>query len=112
LLECSITLNRNSLPFDPNGPWYTSGLRIGTAAVTTLGMGTAEMEELGSIIALVLKNTSPAQTGKDPSKKSKSKYLIRENAKTEALERVKKLMDRFPVYPQLDLEFMKKAFVE
>ncbi len=40
--ECGITLNRNSLPFDPNGPWYTSGLRIGTPAVTTLGMGPAE----------------------------------------------------------------------
>jgi glycine hydroxymethyltransferase len=47
LHECHITLNRNSLPFDPNGPWYTAGLRVGTAAVTTLGMGMAEMEEIG-----------------------------------------------------------------
>jgi glycine hydroxymethyltransferase len=101
LHECAITLNRNSLPFDPNGPWYTSGLRIGTAAVTTLGMGTPEMEELGSIIALVLKNTSQAPDGKDPSKKSKAKYIIEEKAKAEALERVKKLLDRFPVYPGL-----------
>ena len=112
LLECSITLNRNSLPFDPNGPWYTSGLRIGTAAVTTLGMGTPEMEELGSIIALALKNTKPAPDGKDPSKMSKAKYIIDEKAKAEALERVKKLMDRFPVYPGLDLKFLKEAFVE
>ncbi|MCL2320457.1 MAG: glycine hydroxymethyltransferase, partial [Treponema sp.] len=94
-----------------NGPWYTSGLRIGTAAITTLGMGKAEMEELGSIIALVLKNTSPAADGKDPSKKSKAKYVIEAKAKAEALDRVKKLMDRFPVYPQLDLDFLKKAFV-
>jgi len=111
LHDCAITLNRNSLPFDPNGPWYTSGLRIGTAAVTTLGMGKAEMEELGSIIALVLKNTSQAQDAKDPSKKSKAKYIIGEKAKAEAQERVKKLLDRFPVYPHLDLNLLKEAFV-
>ena len=39
LRQAGLTLNRNSLPFDPNGPWYTSGLRLGTPAVTTLGMG-------------------------------------------------------------------------
>jgi glycine hydroxymethyltransferase len=112
LHDCAITLNRNSLPFDPNGPWYTSGLRIGTAAVTTLGMGKEEMDELGSIIALVLKNTSQAPETKDPSKKSKSKYVIEEKAKAEALGRIKKLQDRFPVYPELDLKFLKEAFVE
>ena len=111
LHDCAITLNRNSLPFDPNGPWYTSGLRIGTAAVTTLGMGKAEMDELGSIIALVLKNTSQAPDGKDPAKKSKAKYIIDEKAKAEAVERVKTLLDRFPVYPELDLNLMKEAFV-
>jgi glycine hydroxymethyltransferase len=111
LHECHITLNRNSLPFDLNGPWYTSGLRVGTAAVTTLGMGTSEMAELGNIIALVLKNTTPAPDRKDPNKKSKSKYVIAEKAKSEALTRVAALLDRFPVYPQLDLELLKKAFV-
>ncbi|MDR2185890.1 MAG: glycine hydroxymethyltransferase [Treponema sp.] len=112
LHECNITLNRNSLPFDPNGPWYTSGLRIGTAAVTTLGMGRAEMEELGAVIALALKNTRPAPDGKDPSRTSKAKYLTGEKAKTEALSRVEKLLSRFPVYPELDLAFLKRAFVE
>ena len=111
LFECNITLNRNSLPFDPNGPWYTSGLRIGAAAVTTLGMDKAEMEELGSIIALVLTNTIAAPDGKDPAKKSKAKFITGEKAKTQALDRVKKLLDRFPVYPELDLEFLKKSFV-
>jgi glycine hydroxymethyltransferase len=111
LHEAHITLNRNSLPFDPNGPWYTSGLRIGGAAVTTLGMGTAEMEELGAVIALVLKNTKPAPDARDPAKKSKAKYVIEEAAKAEALARVKKLLDRFPVYPELDLDLLKKAFV-
>jgi glycine hydroxymethyltransferase len=112
LHECGITCNRNSLPADPNGPWYTSGLRIGTAAVTSLGMGKPEMDELGSIISLVIKNTRPAQDAKDPSKTSKAKYVIEEKARTEARERVKKLLDRYPVYPELDLEFLKRAFVK
>jgi glycine hydroxymethyltransferase len=112
LLECSITLNRNSLPFDPNGPWYTSGLRIGTAAVTSLGMGRADVEEIGAVIAHVLKNTSPAQDAKDPAKKSKAKYVIDPAAKKEALERVEKLLSRYPVYPELDLALLKRSFVK
>jgi glycine hydroxymethyltransferase len=75
-------------------------------------MGKAEMDELGSIIALVLKNTSQAPDSRDASKKSKAKYIINEQAKAEALERVKKLQDRFPVYPELDLKLLKEAFVE
>jgi glycine hydroxymethyltransferase len=110
LHECCITLNRNSLPGDPNGPWYTSGLRIGTAAVTTLGMGTADLEEVAAIIALVIKNTKPAQDAKDPTKTSKAKFVIDEGAKKTAKERVKALLDRYPVYPELDLAFLKKAF--
>jgi glycine hydroxymethyltransferase len=111
LHECHITLNRNSLPFDPNGPWYTSGLRIGTAALTSLGMGGAEMEELGAIISLVLRNTAAAPEGKDPAKKSRARYVIGEDVKKEALERVEKLLSRFPVYPELDLELLKEAFI-
>jgi glycine hydroxymethyltransferase len=111
LHDSNITLNRNALPFDPNGPWYTSGLRIGTAAVTTLGMGKAEMEELGAIIPLVLKGTKPAQDEKDPQKRSKVKYTIDEKVKAGALSRVEKLLSRFPVYPELDLPALKAAFV-
>ena len=112
LHECRITLNRNSLPFDPNGPWYTSGLRVGTAAMTTLGMGKPEMEEIASIMSLVLKGTTQAPGEKDPSKKSRSKYLVAPEVKTEAIQRVKKLLDNYPVYPELDLDLLKKAFVE
>jgi glycine hydroxymethyltransferase len=109
LHECGVTLNRNSLPFDPNGPWYTSGLRIGAAAVTTLGMGAAEMEEIGDVIAHVLKNTRQAPGARDPSKESKSKYLIADNAKAEAVDRVKNLLAKFPVYPELDLNLLKNC---
>jgi glycine hydroxymethyltransferase len=111
LHDCNITLNRNALPFDPNGPWYTSGLRIGTAAVTTLGMGKAEMEELGNIITLALKGTKPARDEKNPQKQNKSRYTIDETVKTEALARVERLLSRFPVYPELDLPALKGAFI-
>jgi glycine hydroxymethyltransferase len=111
LHECHITLNRNSLPRDPNGPWYTSGIRIGTAAVTSLGMGEAEMTELGELIAAVIKGTTQEQDGKDPSKKSKAKYAVSNAVKSDVHARVKSLLERFPVYPQLNLEFLKKYFV-
>jgi len=112
LHECGITLNRNSLPYDPNGPWYTSGLRIGTAAVTSLGMGVADMAELGAIISLVLKGTKPNPDPKDPAKASKAKFTIDAAVKSEALSRVAALLGRYPVYPELDLALLKDAFVE
>ncbi len=110
--ECGITLNRNSLPFDTNGPWYTSGLRVGTPAVTTLGMGEAEMKEMAAIFKLVLTHTKPEQitSGENAGKLSKAKYTMDEKAKAEARSRVKALLDRFPVYPELDLEFLQKYF--
>ncbi|MDR3114987.1 MAG: glycine hydroxymethyltransferase [Treponema sp.] len=111
LLDCGIILNRNTLPFDPKGPWYTSGLRLGTAALTTLGMGTQEMEEIGSIIALVLNHTAQVSDPKNPAVKSLVKYGIEEKARAQALERVKRLMARFPVYPELDIEVLKAAFL-
>ena len=112
LRECGITLNRNSLPFDPNGPWYTSGLRIGTPAVTTLGMGKREMAVIASILADVIKATKPeiTATGENAGKPSKAKYVIDANVKKQARERVLKLLDKFPVYPQIDLGFLKKYF--
>ncbi len=101
--ECGITLNRNTIPFDPNGPWYTSGLRLGTPAVTTLGMGAAEMREIASIMSGMLKNTEAEQAS---SGKSKAKYRVDERTKSEASARVHALLDRFPVYPELDIDLI------
>jgi glycine hydroxymethyltransferase len=53
--RAGITLNKNTIPNDPQSPFVTSGLRIGTAAVTTAGMGEAEMGEIASLIARVLR---------------------------------------------------------
>lgn len=112
LRECGLTLNRNALPFDPNGPWYTSGLRLGTPAVTTLGMGKEEMKEIASIVALVLKNTKPAiiTKGENTGKESKSKAVTDKAVMKEAQDRVLKLLDRFVLYPQLDLQFLEENF--
>jgi glycine hydroxymethyltransferase len=55
--RAGITLNKNTIPNDPESPFVTSGLRIGTAAVTTAGMGEGEMAEIASLIARVLRAT-------------------------------------------------------
>ena len=112
LRECGVTLNRNALPFDPNGPWYTSGLRIGTPAVTTLGMGTEQMKEIAAIVRLVLEGTEPLilTKGKNAGKPSKAKYTIDDAVISEARSRVKALLDQYPVYPEIDLGFLKEEF--
>ncbi len=112
LRECGITLNRNSLPYDPNGPWYTSGLRIGTPGVTTLGMGESEMREIAAVLKLVLSNMTPntIESGPNAGKLSKAKYSIDPHAHDEARARVTALLDRFPVYPELDLPFLLEHF--
>jgi len=109
LHDCGITLNRNALPYDPNGPWFTSGLRVGTPAATTLGMGVPEMAELGSIMGAVLGSARSATTKEG--KPSRAKATLGEAERAQAKRRVKAIMERFPVYPELDLEFLKEAFM-
>ena len=112
LLTCGIILNRNALPFDKNGPWYTSGLRIGTPAVTTLGMGPEEMKEIASIITTVLRNARPATItkGEKAGTLSKSKAVIDPEVKAKSIERVESLLSRFVLYPELDLQFLEENF--
>ncbi|NLG84166.1 MAG: glycine hydroxymethyltransferase [Firmicutes bacterium] len=107
LRECGITLNRNSLPEDPNGPWYTSGLRLGTPAATTLGMGEEEMREIARLVRTVLDAVRPEIKDGKP---SKARYILDERIKKEVKTRVKELLARYPVYPELDLEFLEACF--
>lgn len=112
LRECGITLNSNSLPYDTESPLITSGLRIGTPAITTLGMGAEEMCEIASIIRFVVEHTERGVIEKGPKagQPSKTHYVIAQDVLEEARESVSDLLDRFPVYPQLDLAFLKKHF--
>jgi glycine hydroxymethyltransferase len=112
LREARITLNKNTIPFDTNGPWFASGLRLGTPGLTTLGMGAEEMKEVGSIIASVLKNTRALNItkGKQAGQVSKRGYKAKPDTLKEAQNRVTALLDRFPLYPQLDLNYLQQSF--
>jgi len=61
LRRCDIVVNRNVLPYDPNGPWFTSGIRLGTPALTTRGLGEEEMGQIAELIATVLKAAGPIE---------------------------------------------------
>jgi len=101
LRTCHVTCNRNAIPFDKNGPWYTSGARLGTAALTTLGMGVQEMDEIAAIIHECLTNTKPlpAQQGG----LSKAHCEVAPQVQDALKARVEALLQRFPLYPEIVL---------
>ena len=112
MIACNVTLNKNTIPFDPNGAISTSGLRIGTPAITTLGMTPDDMKEIASIFKLVLSHTKPGliESGPNAGNPSKAVHDLDPLAQQEAQDRVKVLLDRYPVYPTLDLAFLQKHF--
>lgn len=79
----NITANKNTVPFDPESPFVTSGLRLGSPAMTTRGMGREEFVEIGDIIAERLLNPED------------------EAVASNCRKRVATLCDRFPLYPHL-----------
>ena len=62
--EVGVTCNKNTIPFDPESPFVTSGIRLGTAAVTTRGFKEADMKEVAAIIGLVLNTPKMLKTGR------------------------------------------------
>ncbi|MFA6938439.1 MAG: glycine hydroxymethyltransferase [Treponema sp.] len=110
MFQCGVTLNANALPYDKNGAWWTSGIRVGTPAVTTLGMNTDDMKEIAAIIDMVLKGTKPGIT-KD-GKPAKGKIVIDSKVEAAAKERVQKLLSKHVLYPELDYNFLAKEFVK
>ena len=76
--EVGTTVNKNTIPNDPQSPFVTSGIRIGTPAVTSRGMNEKDMKEIGEVIALCLKDF--------------------EKNKEQAVKRVRTLTDKYPLY--------------
>jgi len=105
LRRAHVTVNRNAIPFDQNGPWYTSGIRIGTPAVTTLGMGAAEMDVIADVIHSVLSHTKPTIVEKTQ-KPSKAQSVTEEAVLTRAKSQIKELLQAHPLYPEIELELM------
>jgi len=81
--EVNITANRNTIPFEPLSPFVTSGLRLGTPALTTRGFKEADLQEVGKIIALVLSDVE------------------NEEKKAEARECVAALCRKYPLYAEM-----------
>ena len=81
--EVGVTCNKNTIPFDPESPFVTSGIRLGTAAVTTRGFKEDDMKEVAAIIGLVLNNADD------------------EAKHAEAAKRVAALCAKYPMYPEL-----------
>ena len=67
--EVGITCNKNTIPFDPASPFVTSGIRLGTPALTTRGLQVKDMEEIADIIATVLKNHEDKAIHEEASKR-------------------------------------------
>jgi len=86
LVRAGLTCNKNGIPFDPEKPFVTSGIRLGTPAGTTRGFGVAEFRHVGELIAEVLDAVAQSEDGAAP--------LIEAAVR----QKVHALTDRFPIY--------------
>jgi glycine hydroxymethyltransferase len=101
LLDAGIVTNRNAVPVDPNGAWYTSGVRIGTPALTTRGFGADEFDRVAELMVNVLRNTTPAIASSG--QPGKAKYLLAEGVAESTKAASAELLDANPLYPGLTL---------
>jgi glycine hydroxymethyltransferase len=95
LLDAGLVTNRNSIPQDPNGAWYTSGIRLGTPALTTRGFGEDELREVAHLLDDVLRATQPGG--------SKARYDLDAQVAARIRGRAAELVDAHPLYPEVDL---------
>jgi glycine hydroxymethyltransferase len=101
LLDAGIVTNRNSVPADPNGAWYTSGIRLGTPALTTRGFGHEEFDRTAELIVEVLKNTQPGTT--KAGGPSKASYVLGEGVADKVKDASAEMLAKHPLYPGLQL---------
>jgi glycine hydroxymethyltransferase len=96
LLDSGVVTNRNAIPADPNGAWYTSGIRFGTPALTTRGFGAAEFDRVAELVVDVLANTEPQGS-------SKAKYALADGTADRVHNAAAELLTANPLYPGLQL---------
>lgn len=101
LLDAGVVTNRNSVPADPNGAWYTSGIRLGTPALTSRGFGHDEFDRVAGLIVDVLQNTEAGDT-KD-GRPSKASYRMADGVADRTKAASAEMLDRHPLYPGLEL---------
>ncbi len=102
LIEAGIVANRNTVPNDPNGPWYTSGVRMGSPALTTRGLGTAEMDVVARLTVEVLRATKAGQDSSGA--RSKVKYQLEPARAEKVRQETLELLSDFPLYGEIELE--------
>src|SRR5438309_2697903 len=100
LLDSGVVTNRNSIPADPNGAWYTSGIRLGTPALTTRGFGADDFDRVAELVVDVLTNT---RSGSGPSGPSKAKYSLVDGTVERVYAAAAELLSANPLYPGLTL---------
>src|SRR3954463_224566 len=101
LLDAGVVTNRNSVPRDPNGAWYTTGIRLGTPALTTRGFGRDEFDKVAELIVDVLSNTTPGTT--KAGAPSKATYTLADGVADRTRAASAELLDKHPLYPGLEL---------
>ena len=101
LLDAGVVTNRNSVPNDPNGAWYTSGVRLGTPALTTRGFGHDEFDTVADLIVHVLENTQPGTT--KAGTRSQASYVLGDGVAEKVRAASAEMLDKHPLYPGLEL---------
>ncbi len=101
LLDAGVVTNRNSVPNDPNGAWYTTGIRFGTPALTSRGFGAAEFDRVAGLVVEVLENTT-ADTAKSGAP-SKAKYTLADGIADRVRAESAEMLEANPLYPGLTL---------
>jgi glycine hydroxymethyltransferase len=101
LLDAGIVTNRNAIPRDPNGAWYTSGVRIGTPALTSRGFGPDDFDRVAELMVDVLAATTASTAASGAP--SKAKYAIADGVADKTHAAAEELLATNPLYPGLDL---------
>lgn len=101
LLDAGVVTNRNSVPSDRNGAWYTSGIRFGTPALTTRGFGASEFDRVAELVVDVLSNTTPSTT--KTGVPSKAAYTLADGVADRTKAASAEMLDEHPLYPGLTL---------